>query len=203
MANGELSSMKPSIKGLTKLNGPSTWYSINGIKANARKRVEQDVDLVLKNLKLKKFWPTTWGSATNNRQPIYAPERKWGSYHPERWPTVPEKLITSKTTKILSGSNLLIEYSRACTENLELSLESPRQKKCTDRNTIIQTWRNWSKSGSCHMSNVSRNNKTRTHSPTHSCKAIVNTIEDHKTPCRLTSFRNCFRQAALKTLLQL
>ena len=45
--------MKPSIKELTKINGNTTSYSIHGIKSNARIRVEQDVDLVLKNLKLK------------------------------------------------------------------------------------------------------------------------------------------------------
>ena len=35
------------------MDGNITSYSINGIKANARIRVEQDVDLVLKNKKLK------------------------------------------------------------------------------------------------------------------------------------------------------
>ena len=53
VANQELSSMKPSIKEFTKIDGNTTSYSINGIKANARIRVEQDADLVLKNLKLK------------------------------------------------------------------------------------------------------------------------------------------------------
>ena len=45
--------MKPSIKEFTKIDGNTTSYSINGIKASARIRVEQDADLVLKNLKLK------------------------------------------------------------------------------------------------------------------------------------------------------
>ena len=45
--------MKPIIKKFTKIDGNTTSYSINGIKANARIRVEQDADLVLKNLKLK------------------------------------------------------------------------------------------------------------------------------------------------------
>ena len=51
--NQELSSLKPSIKEFTKIDGNTTSYSINGIKASARIRVEQDADLVLKNLKLK------------------------------------------------------------------------------------------------------------------------------------------------------
>ena len=45
--------MKPSIKQFTKIDGNTTLYSINGIKASARIRVEQDADLVLKSLKLK------------------------------------------------------------------------------------------------------------------------------------------------------
>ena len=41
------------MKEFTKIDGNTTSYSMNGIKANARIRVEQDVDLVLKNMKLK------------------------------------------------------------------------------------------------------------------------------------------------------
>ena len=53
VVNQEPPSMKPSIKEFTKVDGNTTSYSINGIKAIARIRVEQEVDLVLKNLKLK------------------------------------------------------------------------------------------------------------------------------------------------------
>ena len=45
--------MKPSIKEFTNIDGNTTSYSINGIVASARRRVEQDAHLVLKNLKLK------------------------------------------------------------------------------------------------------------------------------------------------------
>ena len=53
VVNQELSSLKPSIKEFTKIDGNTTSYSINGIKASARIRVEQEANLVLKNLKLK------------------------------------------------------------------------------------------------------------------------------------------------------
>ena len=52
-ANEESPALKTSVKELTKIDGNTTSYSINGIKANARIRVQQDVDLVLKNTKLK------------------------------------------------------------------------------------------------------------------------------------------------------
>ena len=53
VVNQEPSSTKPSFKEFTKIDGNTTTYSINGIEASARIRVEQDADLVLKNLKLK------------------------------------------------------------------------------------------------------------------------------------------------------
>ena len=51
-ANEESPALKTSVKEFTKIDGNTTSYSINGYKANARIRVEQDVDLVLKNMKL-------------------------------------------------------------------------------------------------------------------------------------------------------
>ena len=53
VVNQEPSSMKPSIKEFTKIDGNTTSYSNNGIRASAQIRVEQDAVLVLKNLKLK------------------------------------------------------------------------------------------------------------------------------------------------------
>ena len=50
-AKGESPAWKTSVKGFTKIDGNTTSYSMNGINANKRIRVEQDVDLVLKNTK--------------------------------------------------------------------------------------------------------------------------------------------------------
>ena len=52
-ANEESPVLKTSVKKFTKIDGNTTSYSMNGIKAKARKRIEQDVDFVLKNMKLK------------------------------------------------------------------------------------------------------------------------------------------------------
>ena len=52
-ANEESPALKTSVKEFTKIDGNTTSYSINGVKANARIREEQDVDLLLKNMKLK------------------------------------------------------------------------------------------------------------------------------------------------------
>ena len=49
----ESSALKTSVKEFTEIDGNTTSYSMNGIKANARIRVEQDVHFVLKNMKRK------------------------------------------------------------------------------------------------------------------------------------------------------
>ena len=41
------------MKEFAKIDGNTTSYSMNRIKANARKRVKPDVDLILTNMKLK------------------------------------------------------------------------------------------------------------------------------------------------------
>ena len=52
-AHEESSTLKSSEKEFTKIDGNTMSYSMNGIKANARIRIEQDVDLVLEIMKLK------------------------------------------------------------------------------------------------------------------------------------------------------
>ena len=52
-ANKEPTILKTSVKEFMKTDGNTTSYSMNGIKANAKLRVEQDVDLVLKNMKVR------------------------------------------------------------------------------------------------------------------------------------------------------
>ena len=55
VVNQKPPSMKPSKKEFTKIDGNTASYSLHGIKANATKRVEEDADQILKNLKLKKL----------------------------------------------------------------------------------------------------------------------------------------------------
>ena len=51
--NEESPVLKTSVKEFTKIDGNTTLYFLNGIEANARIRVEQDIDLVLKNINMK------------------------------------------------------------------------------------------------------------------------------------------------------
>ena len=52
-SNEEPSSSKTSVKEFTKIDGNTTSYSMNGIKAIARIQKEKDVNLELNNMKLK------------------------------------------------------------------------------------------------------------------------------------------------------
>ena len=52
-ANEESPALRTSVQEFTNIDGNTTSYSMNAIKANARIRVVHDVDLVLKNMKLK------------------------------------------------------------------------------------------------------------------------------------------------------
>ena len=47
-------SLKTNVKQIRKIDGSTTSFSMNRIKDNVRIRVEKDVNLVLKNMKLKK-----------------------------------------------------------------------------------------------------------------------------------------------------
>ena len=65
-ANEESPILKTSVKEFTKIDGDITLYSMNGIRANARIRVEQAVDFALKNMKFK-IRPTIWWSINDDR----------------------------------------------------------------------------------------------------------------------------------------
>ena len=51
--NEESPALETSVEDFTKIDGNTTSYSMKGIKANARIRVQQDVNLLLENRKLK------------------------------------------------------------------------------------------------------------------------------------------------------
>ena len=55
LANDEPSSMKTRTKEFVKIDGNRMSYFINGIEANGRIWMEQDVDLVMKNLQSNLF----------------------------------------------------------------------------------------------------------------------------------------------------
>ena len=88
----EPSSMKPSEKEFTKTGGNTTSYSIHGINANAWIQVEQDVDIVLKNLTLKLLGQSYDEVLLTTDKRFVALKSECRSYYPQRWTAIPEIL---------------------------------------------------------------------------------------------------------------
>ena len=138
-------SLKTSVRVLTKMDGNTTSYSMKGIKVNAPERVEQDVDLVLKNTKIRILGQPheEMLNTTDSRYKHYKSNEdcifhKDGLFSRNFW----EKLVASNSTNSSSRSNKLMKYSGACTESLENTREMPKQKLLTARTIISQKWRN-------------------------------------------------------------
>ena len=122
--------MNPSIKEFTKIDGNTTSYSINGIKASARIRVEQDAYLVLKNLKLKRL-------GQSHDIVLLSTDRRFKHYKANEDRIIlkdgllsrntTEKLVASNTTNFSYRSSLLMKYSGTSTENLVNILELPKR----------------------------------------------------------------------------
>ena len=108
VAHEEPSSMKPSIKELTKIDENTTSYSIHGIKANARIQIEQDVDLVLINLNLK-ILGQPYGVVlltTDKRSKHYKANEDRITLNMDCCSgSTTERLVRSKTTKFWYQSN--------------------------------------------------------------------------------------------------
>ena len=121
-ANEESPVLKTSVKEFTKIDGSTASCSINGIKANARLRVEQDVDLLLKNMKLKILGQPYDEVVimTDSRYKYYKANedriiRKDGLLFRK---TFGETQEASNTTKFSFLSNKLKKFYAACMENL-------------------------------------------------------------------------------------
>ena len=123
--------MKPSIKEFTKIDGNTTSYSMNGIKASARIRAEQDADLVLKNLKLKLF-------GQPHDDVLLTTDRRFKHYKANENRNIlkdgllfrkyyGETGFASNTTKISYRGSLLMKYSGISTESLVNILDLPKR----------------------------------------------------------------------------
>ena len=130
LANEEPSSLKTCLREFTKIDGNTTSYSMSGIRANEQIRVEQDVDLVLKNMKLK-FLGQPYDEVlimTDSRYKNYKANEDrsilkdgllFRNYFGEQ--------VVSNTTKFSSQSNQLLKFWAACMKNLENTQELPKR----------------------------------------------------------------------------
>ena len=110
VAHEEPSSRKPNKKEFSKIDGNTTSYSIHGIKPNARIRVKQDIDLVLKNLELKIISQllTTDDSSTTKQTKIVS-SSKMDCYYGK----ITGRLVTSNITNFFIAKQLVDEALRS------------------------------------------------------------------------------------------
>ena len=184
VVNQEPFSMKPSIKEFTKIDGNTTSYSINGIKASAGKRVEQDADLVLKNLKLKIL-------GQPHDDVLLATDRRFKDYKANEdriilkdgllfWKYYGEA-GSLKYYQILIPKQLVIEVVR----NLHGEIgKHPGITKTIIAHREKCYYLNMAGSGFCHVSNALENHGLIPDSPALPCRNRMSTLLRQKTPCK-------------------
>ena len=130
LANEEPSSLKTCVKEFTKINGYSTPYSMNGIEANARIRVERDVNFVLKKMNLKIL-------GQQHDEVLMITDSRYKSYKANgdritfKDGLMFRKLFgeteSVKYYQILIPKQLVKKFSAACMENLQNTQLLPKQ----------------------------------------------------------------------------
>ena len=202
VVNQEPSSMKPSIKDFTQIDGNTTSYSIDGIEASARIRVEQDADLVLKNLK-----PKILGQphddvllATDRRFKHYKANEDriilkdgllFRKYHGETSSVKYYQIFIPKQLGNEVPRNLHGEFGKH--PGVTKTIIAYREKYCYPN--MAQLIREWVMS--CEQ--CLRESRINPDSPTFSCKTRMSTLLRQKTPCKLIWCRDYRHLVAMKT----
>ena len=130
VANEAPPSLKKSVKEFTKIGGNTTSFSMKAIKANASIRVEQDVDLVLKNKKLRNVGQPheeKLNTADSRHKQYTANEDRIFLKDGLFFRKVLEERVASNSSKFSSQRKYLTKYSEACTENLQYTQEMPKE----------------------------------------------------------------------------
>ena len=202
-ANEESPALKTSVKEFTKIDGNTTSYSINGIKANERIRVEQDVDFVLKIMKLKIL-----GQPYD--EVLILTDSRYKNYKAND-----DRIILKdgllyrkyfgetgrvKYNQILIPKQLVKEVLRRLHGEfgthpvISKTITAYREKYYFPK--MAQLIRN----GSCHVSNVLENHVLVVVSPALPCKTQTNTLLRPKMPCKLIWCRNYRHRVATQIL---
>ena len=195
--------MKPSIKKFTKLDGNTMSYSINGIKTSARIRVEQDADLVLKNLKLKILGQPHDDVllATDRRFKQYKVNEDriilkdgllFRKYYGETGSVkyyqilIPKQLVNEVLQNLHGGFGKHSGITKMIIANREMYYYP----------NMAQLNRGWF----CHVSNALEKHELMPDSPTLPCRTQKITLLRQKTPFKLIWCRDYRHSLAMKTL---
>ena len=203
VVNQEPSSMKPSIKEFTKIDGNTKSYSINGIKANARIRVEQDADLVLENLTLKKVGQTQFDVLLTTDRPF-----KHYKSNEDRLVLKDGLLFRIYYGETGSVKNYQILIPMQLVNEALRSLHGEFGKRPGITKTIstfrgkyyypnmTQPIREWVMS--CEQ--CLRESRIKPRLAAFPCKTRMGIILRQKTPCKLTSYRDYLHPVTLRIL---
>ena len=96
-----------------------------------------------------------------------------------------------------------MEFCAACMENLANTHEFLKQNLLTGENITFHKWRNFSGSGSCHVSNALEDHEFIAVSLALPCKTQTSRLLRPKMPCKFIWCRNHRHLVAMKTLLRL
>ena len=200
-ANEESPALKTCVKEFTKIDGNTTSYSMNGIKASARIRVEQDV--VLKNMKLKIL-----GQPYD--EVLIMTDSRYKKYKANE-----DRIILKdgllfrkyfgetgsvKYYQILIPKQLVKEFLRSLHEEFGKHPGILKTIIAYRENYFFPKMAQLIRGGSCHVSNVLENHVLIVASPALPCKTQTNTLLRPKMPCKLIWCRNYRHLVAMKTL---
>ena len=205
-ANEESPVLKTSMKEFTKIDGNTTSYSMNRIKTNARIRVEQEVDLVLKNMKSKIF-------GQPHDEVLMMTDSRYKNYKANEDRIILEDGLlfrkyfgetgSVKYYQIRIPKQLVNEFLRnqhgqfGNHPGIYKTIIAYREKYYFLK--MAQLIREWE---SEHVSNKLENHKLTVASPGLSCKTQISTILRPETPCKLIWWRSYRHLVAMKTLWQ-
>ena len=199
--NQELPVLKTSVEEFTKIDGNATSYSINEIKTHARIRVEQDVDPVPRNTKLKilgqphdevlMMTDSRYKNYKANEDRIILKDgllfRKYfaetGSV--KYYQVLIPKQLVNEVLRSLHG-----EFGKH--PGISKTMIAYREKHYFPK--MAQLSREWN--------NASENHELTVASPTLPCKTQTSILLRPKTPCKLIWCRNYRHLVAMKTLRQ-
>ena len=194
--------MKPSIKQFSKIDGNTTSYSVNGVKANVRRQVQQDVDLVLKNLKLKIL-------GQSHDDVLLATDRRFKHYKANEGRIIlKDRLLfqkyygetgSVKYYQILIPKQLVNEVLRNLHGDfgkhpgITKTIIAYREKYYYPN--MAQLIKEWVLSCEQCLREARINPRL-----THPCRTRMSTLLRQKTPCKLIWCRDYRHQVAMKTL---
>ena len=202
-ADKESPALKTSVKEFRKIDGNTTSYSMNGVKANARIRVEQDVDFVLKNMKLEIL-----GQPYD--EVLITTDSRYKSYKAnEDRKILKDGLLfrkdfgetgSVKYYQILIPKQLLKEVLRSLHGEFDNHPGIFKTIIAYREKYYFPKMAQQSGSGSCHVSNALENHGLIVTSPALPCKTRNNTLLRQKMPCKMIWCQNYRHLVAMKIL---